>query len=244
MKTAIVLAGHMRSFDKCLPAMMHHVFRHFPGAEFFVTTEPDEDAWKVDLLKGALPKSRVEVDLTPQPDLQPVLDGLPIPKDFTLGERFMHEPYFISVPPLAVLGQLWRLWQVLGMLKFARYQRVVRLRPDLFFHSYTHREEVATLVPWWGRFGGINDRFAILLPGAAEAYFSTYGNIRGLLEDWCPFHPESLIVMSMEKQHCTAHPYLMADFSTMRTDGTMRGPEISASDYAGLFAEALTAAIL
>lgn len=236
MKTLVVLSGAMRSFERCLPTLHWHVFRHLPNPSFVVSTDPDENAHKVELLRQKYPNSKIAVDTTPQPKLV-VHDG----------DHHLHAPYAISVPPEKVIGQLWRLQQswhfaeAQGMV-IEELGLVVRCRPDLFFHSFcahavgNGRFIFGARTPWWGRFGGINDRFALLEDGSARAYFNTFDALNGLIDDGCPLHPESLLKASLELYGHEVDDTLRAEFSTLRTDGTMRPPEISPIDIAHLAA--------
>src|SRR5690554_5794859 len=140
MRTAILISGHMRSFDRCLPTLHWHVFRHFPEADFFVSTEPDEDAQKADLLREQYPQCQVSIDTTPQPDVVTEL-GEKLPSNSSAARELriaglqvaaQHAPYAISVPVEAVLGQLWRLqrcWETLP--PDHDYHVYIRCRPDL-----------------------------------------------------------------------------------------------------------------
>jgi hypothetical protein len=134
------------------------------------------------------------------------------------------------------------------------YDVIIRCRPDLWFHSFetpdfgtrehSQAGETFTLpmhiprqatayVPWWGKFGGSNDRFAMMGPISAHSYFTTYSRIPELAQDGCPIHPESLIHASIATNEIKP---LFAEFSTLRTNGEMRGPEISTIDLARLHA--------
>jgi hypothetical protein len=86
-------------------------------------------------------------------------------------------------------------------------------------------ESVPTRVvfaPWWGKFGGINDRLAVMGPEAAETYFSLYSGIDGLLKHGCPFHPETMLAGWLQMCGVTVENTLMATFSTDRMDGSRR----------------------
>jgi hypothetical protein len=53
------------------------------------------------------------------------------------------------------------------------------------------------LPPWWGKFGGVNDRLAIM-GSKPRSITSTPGQvIDQLLAAGCPFHPETLVMESM-----------------------------------------------
>ena len=242
MKTAIIFTGHMRSFEKCLPTLHWHVFRHYPDADFFVSTIEDADAPKAQLLLVKYPSARVEIEaVKEQPDC--VADmraaGVDLPNEWLKGKPYTHEPYAISVHPQAVLRQLWQLgegWSLFCEKADGEYSTIIRCRPDLWFHSFTLPFTPAAndiFIPWWGNFGGINDRFAIMGNTAASRYFNAYSRIPELMKQGCPLHPESILAAT--QQHCIGH-HLFADFSTLRSNGEMRGPEISSIDIARLHA--------
>lgn len=244
MKTAIILTGAMRTFDRCLPTLHWHVFRHYPDADFFVSTIGDADAGKTDLLRAKYPKARVEIDIVPeQPDCVAELraKGVHFPPKWVKGQPYTFEPYAISVEPQAVVRQLWQLERGYKMArdpKNGNYERFIRCRPDLWFHSYKPKpvDSYCASVPWWGRFGGTNDRFALLGRSAAANYFTTYSAIPELVEAGCPIHPESLVLAAAKRGGCYVLQTLCAEFSTLRNNGEFRPPEISSIDLAHLSA--------
>jgi hypothetical protein len=268
MKTAIIITGEMRSFEKCLPNLHWMLFRHFPGADFYVSTVADANASKANLLKLRYPEAKVEIEaVAEQPDCVAEMRAKGVtlpetycPRDIQPRRRdieyfYTHEPYNISVRPQAVLRQLWQLEQGWCMAKrSASYDVVIRCRPDLWFHSFTKPEPTiryhqqggetfpvrsdmpgeALFSPWWGQFGGINDRFAIMGNHAAAGYFHAYSAIPKLMmEDGCPLHPESIVAATTS---ACRHAPLLAEFSTLRENGEMRPPEISSVDLARLSA--------
>lgn len=243
MKTAIIVTGHMRSFDKCLPALHWHIARHFPCADWFVATIDDANAHKAELLRAKYPKSEIHIEaVKEQPDCvaEKRAEGCDLPTTWNRGEPYTHEPYPISVHPQAVLRQLWQLEQGWNLYKSteAHADCIIRVRPDLYFHQ----ADIPALgfpvlawraaTPWWGRFGGINDRFAVLGVDAAQSYFTAYSRIKYLLSEGCPLHPESILRAALEADACSIHDNLDVEFSTLRENGQMRAPEISSSDLA------------
>ena len=232
-RTAIILSGQMRTFNVCYHTQAWHVFRHFPNADFYVSTVRDDDteSWKL-LHKLPAPARVFDADVV---DGQPVLPEPPEPVRF--------EPYVRSVPVQAVLRQLWQLeraWKyMLERRGDTKYSRVIRIRPDSFFHSarFDHIiDDTEAMTPWWGRFGGVNDRFAVMGFAAAQAYFTTYSRIPHLMERGCPLHPESLVYGSLTEAGCTVDDTLRAEFSTLKRtpDGRFdsREPEIGYIDMA------------
>lgn len=248
MKTAIIISGHMRTFDLCLANLHWHVFRHFPGADFFVSTVADNDAPKANLLSVKYPQALVEIEAVPeQPDCIAILreKGVTLPDVFRKGAPYMHEPYNISVHPRAVAAQLWQLergYDLHNLKKGHNYDCVVRCRPDLWFHSSVaacagiapeNAPGDSAWVPWWGRFGGVNDRFAILWGKAAYAYFRTWSFVPAMLKDGAPLHPETLVAESLRLAGVQVLP-LLVEFSTARNDGSLRPPEILPQDMGHL----------
>lgn len=228
MSTHIIISGHMRTWKTCAHTFKWHVARHLPQPfHFYISTIEDEDfeSWKE--TKRLFPDSKVICDsVKRQPDI-------PEP-----AEPVRFEPYARSVHLQQVLRQLWQLnaaYEFYSAQGDAEPLCLVRLRPDLFFHSFSFPYLPAAneaLTPWWGRFGGINDRFAILGPLAAKQYFWTYAKLDALQKMGAPLHPESLIKGSLQFGGCNVRENLFAEFSTLRKDGQMRPPEISAIDMA------------
>ena len=233
MRVAIIYSGGMRSFERCLPNHRWIVHRHFPGAKFYVCTELDEDAHKADLLEAATIKRVKQPEMVIPPGC---------PTTWTPGQPYMHEPYHISVDPRAVLGQLWMLRQAWALYEEANdpADLIIRIRPDLWFHSFKMPELPNVLnlgdvayVPWWGSFGpGCNDRFALLGRSAARSYFTTYDRVSESISNGAPLHPETLIGLSLERFGLYFAKKLKAEFSTLRKTGEMRPPEITTIDLA------------
>lgn len=261
MKTAIILTGHMRSFERCLPTLHWHVFRLFPGADFYVSTIKDQNSHKAELLREKYPNARVEIDVV---DAQPEIPIPPGRNGWKPGQFYGHEPYAISVHPQQILRQLWQnqhAWEWFCSKNGSTldtennqvrptendYDLIIRCRPDLWFLSFAPPLSVMdddfgtvgesrAFTPWWGRFGGVNDRFALLGAKAAAGYFNALANLTALMAAGCPLHPESLVKASIEAAGCTVDDRLRAEFSTLREDGTMRPPEAPLADqvHAGM----------
>lgn len=223
----------MRSFKTgCAHTFRWQVMRHFKDPAFYVSTVKDEDAEDYKMLHDLFPGAPVHVDIV---DSQP---DIPEP-----AEPVRFEPYARSVPLQAVLRQLWQLergWLLWERNKRASESVVIRTRPDLFFHSFKHPgamspNEVST--PYWGRFGGVNDRFAVMGETAARHYFTTYGKLTKLQRAGCPLHPESLVLASLEDGGCDHYANLATEFTTLRKDGTSREPELGPVDLAHISLE-------
>lgn len=229
----------MRSFDKCLANHAYQVHRHFPGADFYLSTVVDQDAVRCAESFGRKWTAKEVKDK--QPDF-PLPPGCP--PQWAPGKFYMHEPFWISASPAAILGQLWQLQNVWDLIPADKdYDCYIRIRPDIWFQEFTPPRHMLTLtptgyipmvelahVPWWGRFGGVNDRFAILGAKAAEAYFTTFSAVDRLIFGGAPLHPETLIKRQLEAEGCHINDTLCAVFGTLRTNGEMRQPEISGVD--------------
>jgi hypothetical protein len=248
MKTAVLISGHMRSFAQCLPQLNARVFDRFPDADFFVSTVQDADAASIELLQSAFPgRGQAEV-VREQPDCIADLraKGCQLPTVWEKGKPYMRERYWISVHPQAIARQLWQLEQCWRLFTTAarpsEYGTVIRCRPDLWVHSADFSDlppvigELDAWTPWWGRFAGTNDRFAVLGMKAAEAYFTTYSQIPTHLAQGGNLHPETLVHASLMAAGCAIHDTLGIVYSTLRTDGVVRPPEIISEDITHLAA--------
>lgn len=242
MKVAFIYSGAMRSFDKCATNHQWMIWRHFHEAKVYCATQQDADWVSVAAFsnRGMLCTHRV----LEQPEMV-IPKGCP--DEWQPGRPYMHEPYHISVDPRAVLGQLWMLREGWRLYQEANdpADLIIRIRPDLWFHSFeSPRWFVRTpkslvdssgkiaCIPWWGRFGGCNDRFALLEPKAAEAYFTTYDHIPAMIQEGAPLHPETLVHYSMKRAGISICDDMKAEFSTLRKSGEMRPPEITMIDLA------------
>lgn len=233
MKTAVLYSGHMRSFRHCLENHCHQVFRHFPEADYFLSTVEDEDSSSVDLLKECFSGQVREISVHP---LQPPFPLPPsVPADLARGDRKQGSPFEIVATPQGVIGQYWQLQNVWNLVPQDHdYECFIRIRPDIYFHEFTRTApsfELDAHLPWWGRWGGCNDRFGLMGALAAEQYFTTFSRLTELTEMGCPLHPESLLKFSLERRGCVLHEKLKTSFSKMGRDGKiLRGPEVDAID--------------
>ncbi len=236
MSTAILLSGQFRTFATCLPTQAWHVYRHFPDCHFFLVMQktlpkaltpnapdPINSEAMVALLEEKYGKERVHAKLIDDPT------GLPmIPKKFGL-----YAPYQNAASHPQLMLQHWyqnEVWKFYLETKGELYPgAIIRMRGDNFFKNVTlpgvlgHHGQCYS--PWWGRFGGINDRFAIMDDVAAKSYFTLYEGINGLLEDGCPFHPESLLKAHLLKNGVASYDTLDAVFDTYRVTGNHRPAE-------------------
>lgn len=225
MRTAIIITGEMRTFATCVYTQRWHVYRHYPNADFYISTVSDTNTETWRELPKILPNAQVSIDIV---GTQPTL---PEP-----AEPVRFEPYVRSVPLQAILRQLWQLQRGWELVKGSgrEYDQYIRMRPDSFFHSFRPRGEFGPDVartPWWGRFGGVQDRFAVLGHEAAPHYFKTLSNLQQLIDAGCPLQTESMVYGSMVLNGVRLYDNLLAEFSTLKDAGTNREPEISPVDF-------------
>ncbi len=259
MKTAILISGQMRTFASCYPNIRWMVLRHYPHAEFFVSCEDDAQASTAELLLEHYPADRVNIERVKQP-------FVPEPQHVELLRN--RGPSRGAATTQAILRQLWHLnrvwdffhecetkrrWAEKQALLVDRFQRIIRLRPDLFFHRFDppafppcvitgndisrHYDEPALrtcFTPWWSRWGGVNDRVAVMGPAAAAHYFRTFTVKEELFDSGAPLHPESLLLGSLELGRVNIRPTLSAVFTAIRADGNHVRPDYGLHDLADL----------
>jgi hypothetical protein len=247
MKTAVFLSGQLRTFAQCWPTQRWHILRHFQDPHFFICVQHQADAHQILApLVAEYGAARVHTAFRTDPDLHDVITP-------ELSRAYHIAPYANAAPAHQLLLQHWynqEVWKLFSECQSpaesARFNVFIRLRPDLFFHSFDCPEVIEGIndpfwdpeftdlcfTPWWGRFGGINDRFALMGAAAARYYLTTYEAIPELLSAGCPFHPESLVKANLERGNIDLRETLRTEFTTFRLDGKHRPPEIAPWDLA------------
>lgn len=225
MKTAVLYSGQARSFAKVFENQWWHVLRKLPEPEFFVSVADDEQAPDMYRLLERFPADKVHIEIVQQP---------------TLPEPPLDKPYLAmyppSSPPQAILRQLWalqRVWEFYCESTSTAHDLIVRIRPDLAFYRFEMPGSIIPecRVPWWARWGGVNDRLALLGHTGAFNYFRTYERMLSVHKDkGCPLHPETLIAASLELGGITPSHTLATEFATVRLDGTVVPPSVSLTD--------------
>lgn len=218
MQTAIIISGQARTFARCLASQHWNVYRKLERAHFFVSVANDADAEAMELLRKQYPNAPVFIERVAQPEL-------PEPP----ASLAAHAPYAISSPIQAILRQLWHLsraWKFAQENGAGDCEVFIRARPDLHFHSCNAIfagvvGDWLARTPWWGTYGGINDRFAVLGKEAARYYFEAWDRLPEILADGCPVHPESIICASMQRGGVTISPTLGAEFAALRPNGQL-----------------------
>lgn len=236
MSTAILISGQLRTFARCLPLQHWLVYRHFPDCEFFLVVQDTPDVQAVDDLRNLYGKDRVHIDARKDPDLHSHITP-------ALSAAWHRAPYANAAPAHQLLLQhhyqreVWRYFCERAPDREERFDTIIRMRGDNRFISFEkpidgplHFNTCHT--PWWGRFSGLNDRFAIMGLEAAGSYFTLFDSIPELIAKGCPFHPESLLKAKLESDRVRFNDDLQAEFSTLRANGEERWPEITPIDMA------------
>ena len=232
MKTAVLISGQMRTFAKCYPTQRWQIFRHYePDIHFFVSCVDDPQAASSALLLRDY--ENVNVELYQDPTDLPVIPN----------EKGAWAPYANATTHDKLMLQHWgnkKVWDFFcASADKESFDVIIRIRPDIWIHRFEKPPDpyiTECFCPWWGKFGGINDRLAIMGRQAGQVYFSMYDGINRLLELGCPFHPETLVAESLRRGGINVQSLLMVEFSTERMDGSRRWAEIVMSDIAELIA--------
>lgn len=229
MRTAVIISGEARSFDRCWANQYWMVYRKLQEPEFFVSVANDADAIKMDLLHEHFPENRIHIERVEQPTL---------PEPENVRELMRRGPYQPSAPAQGILRQLWALQRGHEYALEQRdpeedYVHTVRIRPDLWFHQFEVPAYVSPkgcLTPWWSRWGGVNDRVAFMDSEASGAYFGAFGRLGEMLKAGAPLHPESLMAESLRLGDIVSETTLAAVFTTVRRDGSIVPPDPTVTD--------------
>jgi len=229
MTTAVIYSGQARTFAQTFPNQWFHVLRKLENPVFFVSVADDPQADDMLRLLERFPENRVFFEKVKQPKLPE-----PPPDPQWLA---MYPP---SATPQAILRQLWaleRAWKFSCLVsdekKLTTPDMVIRIRPDLAFARFEMPRQVdpwRCYTPWWARWGGINDRLAVMGLSAAHLYFRTFSSVDALMHLGSPLHPETMIHTRLEYWGSAIHHTLATEFSTIRLDGTVVPPSITTID--------------
>ncbi len=240
MKTAVLISGQLRTFRKCYLTQNWQIFRHYQSdLHFFASICRDDQTKDIQLLQNDY--ENVEVESYDDP-----LDLPEIPL-----EKGVFAPYANATSHYKLMLQHWgnkKVWDFfVSSAATESFDVIIRIRPDLWIHRFKKPDQFqidtyhidsrwpnTVLSPWWGKFGGINDRLAIMGKGAAVAYFTLYDAIPTLLKNGAPFHPETLLAEWLRQCGVTVESNLMTEFSTERMHGSRRWAEVVMSDLAEL----------
>jgi hypothetical protein len=234
MNIVFLYSGQTRTFAKSFKdqnggelsvwkSQLWQVIRHFPGARCYASVANDQDAQDIYVLRRLFDNHAIEV--VDQPTLEEPRGASTYLQAAT--------PFRISSPVQFILRQMWHYQKVWDMYKTeAQAEDVIfRIRPDLFFTRFTMDAAAIRLMrptdamfPFWGSYGGVNDRFGAMGLHAAMCYFTAFSRLDEMLKEGAPFHPETLQAYAMERGGCTIRHNLCADFMTVRPNGQFIPP--------------------
>lgn len=217
--------GAPRGLGRIFDTQVWQVYRHLPDPHFFISVANDKQADAVELFRKRYGDDRVFIEKVEQPTL-PEPEG-------AMGRLQMATPYDVSAPAQSILRQLWaykRVWEFAreqtGLVGFELF---VRIRPDLFMRNFSPpahwpaTNEAFTC--FWGHYGGVNDRLAVMGATAARAWFGALDALPALLERGCPLHPESIQLGALDAAGCRNYPILTALFFGIRANGDTVPPD-------------------
>lgn len=235
--TAVIYTGQARTFAHCFKSQYFQVLRKLSNPTFFVSVADDEDADSMRLLESRFPPDKVHYEKVKQPEF------IPPPWTHANGDLAGNSAFHASYPPSAddqgILKQLWALARGWEFLKEQAnpldFDYFLRIRPDLAFHRFEFDWYIGqhiALTPWWARWGGVNDRVAVLGRIAAEAYFTAFNERQAMFDEGCPLHPETLINYALERKGCNVCHTLPTEFTTVRKNNQHVPPSITVPDFA------------
>jgi len=232
----------MRTFAKCYPTQKWQIFRHYePDIHFFISCCDDPQADGAKRLYVDYGNENVHIEHYQDPTDLPV-----IPDEFGT-----FAPYANATTHAKLMLQHWgnkKVWDFFcASADRESFDVIIRIRPDLWIHRFTRPDHYiidlyhidspwpkTVLTPWWGKFGGVNDRLAIMGRLAAPIYFNMFDSIHSHLSLGCPFHPETLLAETLSLNaragKVIVRNTLLTEFSTERMDGSRRWAEIVTSD--------------
>jgi hypothetical protein len=161
MSTAVIISGQMRTFAQCYPTQRWQIFRHYePDIHFFVSCVDDAQAGSAELLREHY--QNVHIERYTDPVLSVIPDSAGI-----------HAPYKNAASHQKLLLQHWankRAWDFFldsGKNRSREYSTIISsafVPTNTSTDSRSHQDPSVfqCYCPWWGKFGGVNDRFAIM----------------------------------------------------------------------------------
>ena len=204
------------------------LLRKLDNPHFYCCIADDANASGMDLLRERF--NHVHIKRVPQPEPPIAEPG---------GQSFLHAPHpLVNHDQQACLRQqrnLFQTWEFLGQENPGGFDpddaMVVRLRPDLWFHDFSDLPRnpypMEAITPWWGAYGGVNDRVAFLGCLAAKEWFTTFTKLDALLQAGCPMHQETMIRASLEQANCIITETLTCLCSILRENGNAEMPDLT-----------------
>lgn len=244
MRTCLIYSGETRRFRDLIDNHRWFIMRHFENPVIFASITKDENADDIPLL------SNYGYEVNFEKVEQPALQGPPITTEHNFG-------YPPSVTQDKILRQLWalnRAWEFVSATG-REFDLYIRIRPDAkFLRADIPKFKVPEKLirgypdipqpgcawampdlcktPWFARWGGISDRFAILGRRAAESYFTAYTKRDALFAKGCPCHTETFLAAALEMDGIKPSHDLACEFQLLRNDGTLYPVDATSIDIA------------
>jgi hypothetical protein len=228
MRTAVIITGEARTFAACWKTQAWHVWRKLQAPHFFVSVADDVNAAALWKLKEIFGVENVTVEV-----VNPRPDELELPPEGAQDGA----PFYVHPDLRRVIEQWWRLqrgWKLMAEHGDV-FDPVIRMRPDAYFIKCEPLEIMKqetrkpgkgiVCTPWWARWGGVNDRFAVMDMAGAEVYFNLIEAWPVLLAQGCPFHSETMMAANLHRHGVMVIERLEAEFALQRMDGTRQYPE-------------------
>lgn len=236
MKTCVLYSGSARTISETWANQLFWLFRVLPKPVTVVASVVDDpQAPDMDMLFQQLPK---DVDWHFEKVVQPTIPEPPIPCKWHSG--------YPPARPQGILKQLWhlnRVWEFAGETVGHDFDLFVRIRPDIAFLRFKMPEvEGGWLVQedgvryaspgvnpnmfwgcYWSKWGGVNDRFALMGRKAAEAFFTAFNEREAMFKEWCPLQPETMLGYALERKGITVDDTMTAEFIIPRLPGHKDG---------------------
>lgn len=205
----------------------HWLWTRVPNPSFFVSVADDEDAEDMRLIQKAMPLAPFYMEKVVQPQIEE-------PTNLPLCKWQNANP--TASTPQSILKQLWslsRAWDFVKESSQVEFSTVIRIRPDITF-AWLGKAKVqpnTCLTPWFSRWGGVNDRFAVMPPDVADVYFRAFEARFTLWDNFCPLHTESMIGRNLDNNGVLLPHSLAAYFMIVRKDGNAILPNMNDQDF-------------
>lgn len=214
---AILVSGQVRTLAQVFPTIRWHLLRRFLRVHVFASLVDEPGAAEaLELFRPHVERLEFELVKEQNEPLPAVLEK------WARNESFASFRNTVTVASFARwFWHVARAWEFYESFKDESHRVFFKLRTDCFFHRFQlppHLDGPAVLVPWWGGYGGINDRLALITGReTARTYFTAYDRIDAAIEAGCPCHPESLLAGTLELERVAIFRILEAEFTTLRT---------------------------
>lgn len=236
-KTAILISGQCRTLDVCFKSLKSQVLDFFPEADVFISAAMDNDTGSI-IAFDELPEGKKFAEVIDQP----TLDEKSYLSRSIGGEYCIGEGPQDTTAVQRILRQAWNLRRVFDMARdHGDYERFIRVRMDQWFHvgckGTPELQGQYALVPWWGSFGGVNDRFAIMDAVTTDSY-CWFPYLDDFLDDGCRFHPETLTAWAIRASGTPIyhHPIVSATIKRQGQKLMVRPPEFLPNEYVNISA--------